>query len=57
MLGDCYFLGVLASAAENPDRIKELFEEDSGEGKGKYVANITNNGAKDRVVVDDYFPC
>jgi len=46
-------LGVLSSTAENPDRIKKLFETDHDEGDGNHVVNITKNGQPERVTVDD----
>ena len=32
-----------------------MFEQTDEEGK--YAVNLTKNGEKTRVVVDDYFPC
>jgi len=42
--------------AEFPGRIEKLFDEPSCQD-GKYVVNLTKNGEKVEVEVNDYFPC
>jgi hypothetical protein len=55
-LGDCYFLSVLSCTAENPERIRNLFETEDLE-EGQYAINITKNGEKKTIYIDDQFPC
>ena len=57
MLGDCYFLSVLAGLAEQPHRIKRLFINDRENKFGVYGVRICKNGEWKEVVVDDRFPC
>jgi hypothetical protein len=56
-LGDCYFLSVLSVTTENPDRIRKLLDEEQGIAQGAFCVNMTKNGLKQRVVVDDFLPC
>ena len=56
MLGDCYFLAVLSSLAEHPDRILALIEATKVSGNGRYELNFFVNGMITSVEVDDYFP-
>jgi len=39
--------------AENPDRIMKLFHDDHSNKHGIFAVNITKNGKKVQVVVDD----
>mmetsp|Transcript_35893 Transcript_35893/g.26165 ORF Transcript_35893/g.26165 Transcript_35893/m.26165 type:complete len:177 (+) Transcript_35893:377-907(+) len=57
MLGDCYFLSVLAGLAEKSIRIKRLFINDRENKYGIYGVRICKNGEWREVVVDDRFPC
>ena len=56
-IGDCYFLSVLASFAENPKRIKTFFPSMQISPNGIYEARVYLHGEPVSVVVDDYFPC
>ena len=47
----------LSVIAERPDRIKTLFESEKTIPEGIYAINITKNGKKCHIVVDDYIPC
>jgi len=52
-LGDCYFLSALSVMAENPDRIIKLFHDDVSNKHGIFAVNITKNGKKVQVIVDN----
>lgn len=56
-IGDCYYLSVLSSFAENPKRIKNLFPTVNVSPNGAFEAKVYLHGEPIRVVVDDYFPC
>ena len=56
MLGNCYFLAVLSSLAEFPDRILALIENTKVSKKGKYELNFFVNGVITSIEVDDFFP-
>ena len=56
-IGDCYFLSVLSSFAENPKRIKSLFPNINMSPNGVFEAKVFVHGQACKVVVDDYFPC
>lgn len=58
-LGDCWFLCALASVAEFPALVMELFLDDpNAESKcGVYKMQICLGGVWRHVVVDDFFPC
>lgn len=56
MLGNCYFLAVLSSLAEYPDRIISLIEATKVSPVGRYELNFFVNGVLKSVEVDDYFP-
>ena len=45
-LGDCYFLSSLSVMAENPERIKRLFHNDTVNKEGVFAVDITKNGHK-----------
>ena len=55
-LGDCYFLAVLSSLAEFPERIMDMFVTQSINDAGIYLVKFFINGTEYPVVVDDYFP-
>jgi hypothetical protein len=44
-------LGVLAATAENPTRIKKLFDL-SRQQPGRYAVDVTKNGEAIEVIVD-----
>jgi len=56
-LGDCYLLAALASLAEKPERIKDLFLTQEPNEEGLYHVLVCNRGIWQVVTVDDYFPC
>jgi calpain-15 len=56
-IGDCYFLSVLSSFAENPKRIKNFFPSIAMSPNGIFEAKVFIHGEPIKVVVDDYFPC
>ena len=56
-LGDCYFLAVLSALAEYPHRIRALFEDQELNEYGLVACNVTKDGAKRQIYVDDYVPC
>ena len=39
------------------DKIKKLFVSDTVTPEGIYAVNLTKNGERIEVVVDDYIPC
>lgn len=55
-IGDCYFMSAMASCAEVPKRIKELFLTRQVNTAGIYLLSLYVNGQKTPVIVDDYFP-
>jgi len=55
-LGDCYFLAVLSSMAEDPEDIKALFETKEINDAGIYLMFFFINGVKTPVIVDDHLP-
>ena len=57
MLGNCYFLATLASLAEKPNRIKNMFHEKELSSNGCYTIKCYKNGRYQEVKVDDYIPC
>jgi hypothetical protein len=58
-LGDCWFLCALASMAEFPELIEELFVDSSKQVNeyGVYQLKFCVDGQWKTVTVDDYFPC
>ena len=56
-LGDCYFLSVLSVLTEKPERVRRLFETDQVNPEGIFGLNVTKNGVKSMVVIDDFIPC
>ena len=48
-------MSALSAIAEYPERIYKLFEEETE--PNQYAVNVTKNGEKRRVVVDNYIPC
>lgn len=56
LLGDCYFLAVLSSLAEKPDRVQHLFYTKEINRAGCYLVYFYVNGIKTPVIVDDWFP-
>jgi hypothetical protein len=57
LLGDSYFLGVLAVLAERPGLIRNLFISDEVNEAGVFGVTMTKNGQKVDVLVDNYVPC
>ena len=56
-LGDCYFLAVLSSLAEFPERIADMFVTKTLNDAGIYMVKFFINGIQHPVIVDDHLPC
>jgi len=56
-LGDCWFLAALASLAEFPKLVQNIFAKTSYNETGVYEICCYKNGFPMKVVVDDLFPC
>ncbi|EAN94846.1 putative cysteine peptidase, Clan CA, family C2 [Trypanosoma cruzi] len=63
-LGDSWFIGAVATLAEFPDRVRDIFRHPVSieEGKmerevGVYRVNLNKNGWWTNVIIDDYLPC
>ena len=56
-LGDCYFLAVLSSLAEFPERVEALFTTKEINAAGIYLVKFYVNGNETPVIVDDHLPC
>ena len=54
--GNCYFLSSIASLAEFPDRIRQIFRVKAINNAGCYAVELFINGEPKVVVVDDRFP-
>ena len=59
MLGDCYFLSVLAALTETPSRIEKLFKMDMSmeTSINKWKVCFTKNGIMQEIEMDSYIPC
>ncbi len=55
-LGDCYFLAVLSSLAEEDSSIKARFVTKTINKAGIYLMTFFVNGIETPVVVDDFVP-
>jgi len=55
-LGDCYLLACIASLAEKPNRIMDLFETKTVNEAGCYVVKPFVAGCQRTIVLDDSFP-
>jgi hypothetical protein len=55
-LGDCWFLGALASVAEWEDRIKPIFTNKDYSKEGIFEVNLWHYGQKIGIVIDDTLP-
>lgn len=55
-MGDCYFLVVLSSLAETPDRVKRVFNQSKPRKSGLYSLNMYVDGMAQKVYIDDYLP-
>ena len=56
-LGDCWFLCSLASLAERPKLIENLFITKKSNSEGVYRIRFCKNGEWVEVTIDDYIPC
>ena len=54
---DSYFLSVVSCLAERPATIKQLFAFDEVNEWGFYAIDLTKNGIRTTVMIDDYIPC
>lgn len=55
-LGDCWLLSMMASIAEFPDRIFNMFDTKSYNSKGVYSIKMYDMGVPISVVIDDFLP-
>lgn len=56
MLGDCWALGAASSLAENPERIKAIFDNQDLSNEGIYRLNLFYRGKPIKITVDDRLP-
>lgn len=59
-LGDCWFMCALASIAEFPQMVRNLFLDitsDDANTYGIYTVQFCKNGSWVEVIIDDQFPC
>lgn len=47
----------MSALTENPDRVRRIFETETITPEGIYALNVTKNGIKTQVVLDDHIPC
>jgi hypothetical protein len=57
MVGDCWLMSGLSSAAEFPDFVRELFDTQTIQNSGKYTVLIAEGGKMNKVQVNDLVPC
>jgi len=57
ILGNCYFLASLSGLAEEPERVKSIFETTLANRYGKYSVRFFVQGVPVIMTVDDRFPC
>jgi hypothetical protein len=55
-IGNCYFLAVCSSLAEQPSQVHDRFITKSYNKAGIYLLNFWINGQQTPVLVDDYLP-
>ena len=56
-LGNCWFMCALASLAERPKLVENLFITKEKNKEGLYRIKFCKNGEWVEVTIDDYFPC
>ena len=56
-LGNCWFMCALASLAERPKLVENLFITKTKNKEGIYKIKFCKNGEWVEVTIDDYFPC
>lgn len=56
-LGNCWFMCALASLAERPKLVENLFITDKKVKEGVYRIKFCKNGEWVEVTIDDLFPC
>jgi len=56
-LGNCWFMSALASLAERPKLVENLFITKDKNKEGVYRLKFCKNGDWVDVTIDDYFPC
>jgi|TARA_B110000305_G_C19226085_1_gene532903 calpain-15 len=47
----------MSALTENPERVRKLFVNENITSEGIYGLNVTKNGVKTQVVLDDHIPC
>lgn len=55
-LGDCWVLAFIASMAEHPDRIWDMFDQKAYNESGVYSIRMYEMGAPISVVIDEFLP-
>jgi hypothetical protein len=55
-LGDCYFLAVCSSMAEDPTDVMERFSIKTVNAAGIYLVDMYINGVETPIIVDDWLP-
>ena len=55
-LGDCYFLAVCSSMAEDPTRVQQRFITTKPNAAGAYLVDFYVNGVETPVLIDDWLP-
>ena len=54
---DAYYISVLASIAEHPNRIRNMFMTNKINREGIFGVRIYKNGEETLVTIDNLFPC
>ena len=55
-LGDCYFMTAVANLSKFPNKVKQIFKQNTKNEKGFYEIEVFIDGKKQIVIVDDYIP-
>lgn len=55
-IGDCWMIAASSVTAQNPDRIKEIFQIESLNSAGVYAVDLFIMGIPVTVTIDDYLP-
>ena len=55
-LGDCWLLSAASALAENPERIKKLFDNEEYSANGMFTVNFFLRGKPIKVTIDDRLP-
>ena len=55
-LGNCYFMTAVSNLCKFPNKVKQMFKQNSKNEKGFYEIEVFIDGKKQIVIVDDYIP-